>query len=186
MIPAGTEVPYRVTFLEMTERPSWPRPGPAPGGPLWLATCARPEPWWFLALYDAVGRDYDWADSHARPAEEVRAWLEDPAVTMHIAIRDGLPVGFFMLDARAAGTCDLAYFGLTPGAVGHGLGQWMLRTAVWTGWDLGGTRRLTVNTCTLDHPAALPTYRKWGFTPIRVEDHTRILTYDRHQPLRES
>ena len=184
MIPAGTEVPYRVTFLEMTAPPDWPRPGPAPGEPLWLAQCDRPEPWWFLALYDAVGRDYEWVDQQARPTDELRAWLHHPDRYLHVAIRGGQPVGFFLLDAAEPGTCEIAYFGLTPSATGQGLGQWLLRQAIWTGWELGGIERMTVNTCTLDHPAALPTYRKWGFEPVRVEDRTRVLVHDRHQPLR--
>jgi hypothetical protein len=34
----------------------------------------------------------------------------------------GWPQGFFMLDRREAGICDLAYFGLVPEAVGAGWG----------------------------------------------------------------
>ncbi|TIX52655.1 MAG: GNAT family N-acetyltransferase, partial [Mesorhizobium sp.] len=29
-----------------------------------------------------------------------------------------------------------------------------------------GPRRVTVQTCTLDHPAALPLYQKLGFAPV--------------------
>ena len=32
-------------------------------------------------------------------------------------------------------------------------------------WE-SSPNKVTVNTCTLDHPAALPLYQKLGFTPI--------------------
>jgi hypothetical protein len=35
-----------------------------------------------------------------------------------------------------------------------------------------------VNTCTLDHPRALIQYQKHGFTPVRQEERTRLLTRD--------
>ncbi len=45
----------------------------------------------------------------------------------------------------------------------------MLQSAVDLAWDKG-PRKLTVNTCTLDHPKALPLYQKLGFRPVRRED----------------
>ena len=46
-------------------------------------------------------------------------------------------------------------------------------------WDRPGTRRVTVNTNTLDHPRALPLYQKAGFAPVRRETRRRVLTRDR-------
>ena len=40
------------------------------------------------------------------------------------------PQGFFMLEDKGKGVCDLAYFGIVPESVGKGLGSWLLRTAV--------------------------------------------------------
>ena len=84
-----------------------------------------------------------------------------------------------MLDRRETGTCDLAYFGLVPEAVGRGLGSWFLATAVDMGWDHPGVERMTVNTNTLDHPRALGLYQKIGFHPIRREAARRLLTRPR-------
>jgi GNAT superfamily N-acetyltransferase len=66
-----------------------------------------------------------------------------------------------------------------PEAIGRGLGTWLLRTAVHAGWDMPGTVRMTVNTCSLDHPAALSLYQKAGFSPMRQEQRSRILARDR-------
>ena len=55
-------------------------------------------------------------------------------------MRAGWPHGFFVLDGRAPGRCDLAYFGLVPEAIGRGLGTFLLQTAVHMAWDRPGTR----------------------------------------------
>jgi GNAT superfamily N-acetyltransferase len=163
----------------MTARPGYPRPH-LPTGPVSaLIGAERPPAWYFLDLYDAVGRHYEWTDQRERPAAEVEVFLHDPAVTLYTFMRDGWPHGFFVLDSREAGRCDLAYFGLVPQAIGRGLGTFLLQTAVHMAWDRPATGRLTVNTNSLDHPRALPLYQKAGFVPVRRETRVRVLSRDR-------
>jgi hypothetical protein len=72
-----------------------------------------------------VGRDYEWRDRFDRPRTtppRSQPSCGDPDVEIWVAYARGWPQGFFMLDWREAGTCDLAYFGLVPQAVGTGLG----------------------------------------------------------------
>jgi len=176
MIEAGTEVAYTVTWLEMTRRPDWAWPHQPSGAPASLLVAAAPPAWYFLSLYDAVGRDHAWEDMHARPVPELEAWLAKPAVRLYTLMRDGWPHGFFVLDATAAGAVNLAYFGLVAQAVGIGFGQFLLGTAILTAWETPATERMTVNTCTLDHPRALGLYQKMGFVPVRREERRRILT----------
>ncbi|MFW5654953.1 MAG: GNAT family N-acetyltransferase [Roseicyclus sp.] len=180
VIPAGTEVPVRVTYLEMTEAPRDPAP-PLPEN-VRLEHAEAPPVRFFLAMYDLVGRDYEWRD-RIRQAEEdpkaLAAFVGHAGVEMWVAYATGWPHGFFVLDRRQPGSCDLAYFGLVPEAVGKGLGGRLLRIAVARGWSWPGVRRLTVNTCTLDHPRALDLYRKVGFRPIATRDFTRTLAVDR-------
>jgi GNAT superfamily N-acetyltransferase len=176
---AGEEVEYVVTYLEMTGRPHYPRPQP-PLGPVSILIAAESPPaWYFLGLYDAVGAAYEWTDQHDRPRDELRAFLEDPAVTLYTLMRAGWPHGFFVLDGRERSSCDLAYFGLVPEALGQGLGRYLLGTAVHCAWDRPGVERLTVNTNSLDHPRALPLYQQAGFEPARRESRRRVLTRDR-------
>lgn len=80
---------------------------------------------------------------------------------------DGEPAGFFELDARSGHDVNLAYFGLMPHALGKGLGGPFLRAAIDAAWMLAPTQ-LRVNTCTADHPRALPAYLRAGFKPIRT------------------
>ena len=173
--PAGTEVAYTVTYLEMAARPSYPYPHLPATHPASLIKADAPPAWYFLALYDAVGRDYAWEDAHDREEEDIQAWLDAPMVELYTLHARGWPQGVFMLDERERGTCNLAYFGLVPEAVGKGLGKFLLQTAIHTAWDREDVSRLTVNTCTLDHPRALQNYQKNGFSPVRREDHSRIL-----------
>ncbi|MDG4649444.1 GNAT family N-acetyltransferase [Roseibacterium sp. SDUM158017] len=184
LVPAGTEVAFRITYLEMPERPDLTAPDLPEG--VRLDHAATPPVWFFLAMYDAVGRDYEWRDrfeqAERNPAA-LRAFVEDPLVEMWVAYGTGWPRGFFQLDFRQKGTCDLAYFGLVPEAVGTGLGGALLKTAIAKGWARKGVRRMTVNTCTLDHPRALALYQRVGFRPIRTEDRTRVLARDRDTSL---
>jgi len=177
--PAGTEVPYTVTWLEMTSRPSYGFPPQPIGQAASLLKADAPPNWYFLSLYDAVGRDYAWEDAHHRDPEELAEWLTHEKVSLYTLMAKGWPQGFFMLDAREEGVTDLAYFGLVPEAIGMGLGKFLLQTAILTAWDADGTERVTVNTCTLDHPRALGAYQKQGFSPIRQEDFTRVLKRSR-------
>jgi GNAT superfamily N-acetyltransferase len=180
VIPAGTQVPFTITYLQMSARPtfSWPKLA----DDVRLERAIDPPVWYFLSLYDAVGRDYEWQDRFDQAATDpaaLQAFVRDPEVVIWTALKNGWPQGFFVLDWRENGICDLAYFGLVPQAVGAGLGRALLETAILTGWARDGIETMTVNTCTLDHPRALSLYQKLGFQPLRREERTRVLVYDR-------
>ncbi|WP_157973598.1 N-acetyltransferase [Tropicimonas sp. IMCC34043] len=173
--PAGTEIHFTITWLEMTERPTFPWPHQPVGQPAALFKAENPPVWFFLGLYDAVGRDYAWQDLYDRSEDELEDWLQDPGTSLYTLMRHGWPHGFFMLDHRKKGICNLAYFGLVPQAIGRGLGRYLLQNAVLTGWEQPGVEKMTVNTNTLDHPRALGLYQRLGFEPVRRQDFTRLL-----------
>jgi len=166
-------VDYTITFLEMQARPTYPRPHQPLGHQAALFHAENPPVWYFLNLYNAVGSQYLWTDKHAESEDELRAFVQHPKMALYTLIRQGWPAGFFMLDNREAGVCDLAYFGLVPEMVGQGLGKFLIQEAVHIGWDTPGTEKMTVNTCTLDHPRALALYQSAGFEPVRQEHKTR-------------
>ena len=176
---AGTKVDYTVTYLEMEACPTYDWPHLPLGSSAALLKAEEPPVWWFLTLYDAVGRDYAWEDIHTWEHAEIENWLKTDRMTLYALLDRGWPHGFFMLEDNGERTVDLAYFGMVPEAVGRGLGKWLLQTAILTAWDRERISKLTVNTCTLDHPRALALYQKNGFTPVRREDKSRILTRDR-------
>lgn len=175
---AGDTVDYVVTFLEMDARPGFARPHLFGKAPSALIHAENPPPWYFLTLYDAVGRDYEWVDWHAAPAAELQAYVGDPAVQLYTFLRDGWPHGFFVLNTRDATVISIDYFGLVSEAVGKGLGTWFLQTAIFAAWDVPGCEKVTLNTCSLDHPRALAHYQKHGFHPVAQETRQRVLTRD--------
>lgn len=153
-----------VTFLRMDRPPS----EAAPSLPLDCAVVrvTAPTVSFYRYLYNTVGADYVWWLRRTTPDDELAALLSDPLVSLHVLYCNGEPAGFFELDGRIWPDVNLSYFGLMPHAVGTGLGYAFLRQAVDTAWRQGA-RGMTVNTCTADHPRALPTYLRSGFRILR-------------------
>ena len=169
------EVPVTITFLEMDHRPEGPQPPLPSGVPISLMRAVDPPVRYFLYLYDFVGERFHWTDRHADDHEALREVLHDEAVSLFSVMWDGWPAGLVMLDWREEGACDLAYFGIAEALHGRGLGRWLLGAAVRMGWEREGVRRMTVNTCSLDHPRALPLYQRAGFEPVRRVETTRLI-----------
>lgn len=178
----GDTIDYTITYLDMPGRPTSPPPARPANLNIALLAADEPPVHYFLYLYSQVGADHEWTDWLQRSRDEAQDFVSKANVSLYTMVLDGCPAGFFMLDASDPPICDLAYFGLMPQAVGRGLGHWLLRTAVDTGWDLPGVERMTVNTNTLDHPRALGLYQRVGFCPVRREEHSRVLTRARIVP----
>jgi GNAT superfamily N-acetyltransferase len=162
-----------VTYLEMTELPTRATV-PLPAGiRLAVMRAEAPSTEFYRFLYDQVGDPWFWYERKEMDDSALAAILNDPAVELYLLHVAGVPAGFAEIDRRQAPEVALAYFGLIPRYTGRGLGWYFLNWAIDTAWT-GGTTRLTVNTCTLDHPKALQIYQRAGFTPLRQE-HLQIL-----------
>jgi GNAT superfamily N-acetyltransferase len=159
-----TRVGVTVTFLRMDHPPRDPSPGLAPG--FQIVRAQAPSVAFYRYLYNTVGEDYLWWLRRTTPDEELAALLNNKAVAIHVLYAKGEPAGFFELDARFWPDVNLSYFGLMPGAIGQGTGYAFLRAAVDEVWRLRA-RGMTVNTCTADHPRALPNYLRAGFHVVR-------------------
>ncbi|HET6182519.1 MAG TPA: GNAT family N-acetyltransferase [Acetobacteraceae bacterium] len=153
-----------VTFLRMDQRPAEPAPALPPFCQLQrVAACTTG---FYRYLYDTVGADYVWWLRRTLSPADLSRLLRDPAISVHVLYSGGEPAGFFELDSNVWPDVNLSYFGLLPHAVGTGIGYPFLRRAVDYVWEQGA-RGMTVNTCTADHPRALPTYLRAGFRPLR-------------------
>jgi GNAT superfamily N-acetyltransferase len=138
-----------------------------------VARIARPTATDYRALYAAVGADWHWRDRDAWSDERLQRHLDDPAVSLWVLRDAGAPVGYFELVRRAndedgRAEVELLYFGLVAAAQGRGIGRRLLERAIAEAWALGA-ERLVLNTCTLDHPGALPNYLARGFRVVREE-----------------
>ena len=153
-----------VTFLRMERPPSGPAPELPPDCAVRVVeNCTVPQ---YRFLYNTVGAPYVWWLRRTLPDAELAALLANPSVSIHVLERDGKWAGFYELDQSNWPNVNLSYFGLMPDAVGQRVGFAFLRHAVDTAWGMGA-RSMTVNTCTADHPRALPSYLRAGFRIVR-------------------
>ena len=158
-------VAVTVTFLRMDHPPFTSAPDmPARTR---MERVTEPTVAFYRYLYNTVGADYVWWLRRIMPDEELTLLLRDPLVSIHVLYRDGEPAGFFELDGRYGANVNLSYFGLMPHVIGGGAGPGFLRQAIDAAWARK-PRTVTVNTCTADHPRALPNYIRAGFKPLRA------------------
>ena len=153
-----------VTFLRMECPPRDPAPPLPPDARVEEARNCTVGFYRYLA--HTVGEDYVWWLRRMLSDAELAGILTDTAISVHVLYQAGQPAGFYELDRRNRPLVNLAYFGLLPHAIGRGLGRALLRHAVDAAW--ADTRQgVTVNTCTADHPRALPNYLAAGFVATR-------------------
>ena len=157
-------VAVTVTFLRMDQPPGDRAPALPAGYD--IVTVAKPSVSFYRYLYNTVGADYVWWLRRTMSDRELTALLAEREVSIHTLYHAGEPAGFFELDGRNWTDMNLSYFGLMPRAVGGGIGYRFLRHAIDAAWATGA-KGMTVNTCTADHPRALPTYIRCGFRPVR-------------------
>lgn len=160
----GATLLVRKWWLALDRVPT-PPPPPLPSGAR-IDRVERPAVAFHRFLFAAVGEEWLWWSRRAMTDEQVGTILHDPRHSTHVLYLGGQPGGFFELDRRPAPDIELAFFGLMPHAAGRGLGRLFLEHAIATAFA-EGPRRLTVNTCDLDHPAALKNYLARGFAILR-------------------
>lgn len=168
-IPAK-RIEVTVTFLEMSVRPAHLPPLPL-NQPIALLQ-ARDMPLHFYRyLLDRVGRKWKWERSLRLDDEKLSAELQLPGRDVRVLYLDGAPAGFFDIRPELPDFAEIAYFGLMEHAIGRGLGKWFLGAAIAAAWE-HAPQRVAVQTCTLDHPAALRLYQKLGFSPVGQQKET--------------
>ena len=152
-----------VTFLERTERP---KPAPLPTAPLRLKRW-EPAPEAYRTLFRRVGAPWLWFSRLAMADERLAAILADPATEIYAACDSwGIELGLLELHFRPGGETNLAFFGLVPELAGKGIGRWLMAHAFALGWR-ADTVKMSVHTCSLDHPSALGFYRAQGFVATK-------------------
>jgi GNAT superfamily N-acetyltransferase len=145
-----------VTYLEMTERPT---ALPLPDSPLRLERWREADPARYRRLFEHIGARWLWYSRLTMDDETLRAAICEVHA---VADASGDEVGLIELDFAEPGECLIRFLGLAPELAGRGHGEWLFARTLALAWR-PGVRRVHVNTCTLDHPAALPAYLKAGF-----------------------
>lgn len=173
----------------MTRAPAV-RAAPVPAG-LALRKIHHPDPSWYVRLFRAIGAEWLWFSRLRLGEEELAAIIQSPLVDIFVLESDGVEKGFFELDRREWPTLEIAFFGIAADLIGHGAGAWMMAEALARAWSYA-PERVTLHTCTLDHPRALGFYLRAGFTAwkrsIAIADDPRLTgllprSAARHVPL---
>lgn len=158
-----------VIHMEMHARPLPARRSQATDERPELAiTAVKPDVEGYQRRFRHIGAPWLWNFRLRISERELASIIEHPAVEIFDLTRNGQFIGMLELDFRADGECEIAYFGVTTEAIGTGAGRFLMTHAIARAWTRQPEiRRLTVHTCTHDHPAALGFYRSSGFTPYK-------------------
>ena len=116
----------------------------------------------YRAIFRNLGTRWLWWSRLLLDDVHLGSIIGNPAVEAFAVKQNGEDIGLLELDFRDQKAADLAFLGLYEPETGKGLGKALIRMAL-ARVAAQGVRRLTVNTCTFDHPAALGFYRHNGF-----------------------
>ncbi|WP_067819167.1 GNAT family N-acetyltransferase [Actinomadura kijaniata] len=158
---------HTATYLEMTSPadlvPADPRPDV-------VLTSLADDPALARDVIERVGGPYHWGTNHWSD-DRWAAHLSDPAVHPWLIAKGDEPAGVAVHKVHSPTEVEVLTFGLLPEHVGTGIGGHALTLTLRRAWELlPGVTRVWLHTSTLDHPNALPNYRKRGLRPYRVEE----------------
>jgi len=152
------------THLEMRTEPTSVPPRP-PAEAHAIMRAHNPTVSFYRYLYHTIGEHYVWWERRAITDEELAELIHAENVEVYVLYVEGNPAGYYeLVSLEDNGEIEIGYFGLLPEFVGRRLGAYLLRVAIDDAWSRNPSR-VIVNTCTLDHPNALPNYQRAGFVP---------------------
>lgn len=122
----------------------------------------------YRVIYRVIGERWHWRDRLIMPENALAAYLGSPNVHVWVLHAGDELAGYFELQQYSDKSVEIMYFGLVPRFMGQGLGGWMLTRAIEEAFALGAGL-LTLHTCTLDAPTALPNYLARGLVITRTE-----------------
>ena len=127
----------------------------------------------YRALYDDVGRQWHWVNRRLLTDRQLSAIIHHPATEIFTLKRRDRAIGFVELNFKLFPQVEIVFVGLVKDAIGKGLGSQMLQQAISYIYSRAPSR-IIIQTCTLDHPSALPLYQSYGFTPVGRKQVTII------------
>jgi GNAT superfamily N-acetyltransferase len=163
-----------ITYLEMFGKPA-ARPLAAPLEKLALMRAERSTVSFYRYIYNTVGEPWLWFERRIIGDDELSEIIWRPTIEIFVLYVRGVPAGFFELDTAAPRETKLCYFGLVPEFIGRRLGPFLLEAAIDRAFSARPIERLWLHTSRFDHPKALPTYQRAGFT---VYDRRRVVFED--------
>lgn len=131
----------------------------------------------YRELFKAVGEKWLWTSRLQLSDEALANIIHSPERDLFAVTVQGDVAGLVELMCADPENIELSFFGLKPDFTGRGLGQKVMARVLDQAWQ-GPTKRMWLNTCSFDHPAALAFYQKCGFRPtkfaVEISDDPRI------------
>lgn len=174
-LPPG-KVAAVVTHLEMHAQPAL-RPEPATEG-FTLHRAEHPDLDWYRGLYRRVGENWLWFSRLTLGDTALAAHVHNPRIEVYALRHRDRDTGILEMDFRRKPDAEISLLGVVSELLGTGAGRYLMNRALQIAW-VRNPRRVTVHTCTFDHPNALAFYLRTGFTPyarsLEVADDPRVL-----------
>ncbi len=127
----------------------------------------------YLKLYTIVGEHYNWLDRLFMDTSLLLEKINSPKTHIYT----------FSVHEEFAGYCELIvedeyaeilYFGLAQNFIGKGFGKYLLSETIHKAWSFN-PQWIQLNTCDLDHPNALGTYKSMGFKVYKtITENKRV------------
>ena len=134
---------------------------------------APPNPQLNHALWMEIGIPFRWYSRLGWEHADWDRYVNGPSIQTWLGRKAGAPFGYFELQHRRPpderAVTEIMFLGVFASCSGHGLGAHLLTHAVQRAWEISGTERVYVHTCTGDHPAALANYEARGFSVDSTE-----------------
>lgn len=159
----SSTVDVTITYLEQCQAPLFHNVAPPGLAKFAILRVETPPVHFYRYLYDLIGAPYNWVSRRYISNEMLAGLIQDENVYLYVLYCNGAPAGMAEIDFRDRHNAEIKFFGLVPDYVGKRLGRYFFTNIIDTAWMLG-PKRVTIETCTLDHPAALPLYQKLGFS----------------------
>jgi GNAT superfamily N-acetyltransferase len=160
-----------VFYLQQTS-PEELKPAKEPAADVRIVRSEEPSPEFFRYLYTAVGGDWYWTKRLGWTWQQWHDWLTTSGHETWVPWVRGTPAGYVTM-LPADGEVEIRSFGLVPSFIGRGLGGHLLTFALRRAWEIPGTTRVWLSTCTLDGPHALTNYQARGLTVYHTEETDR-------------
>lgn len=158
----GSKITCRVTELELRRRPK--KNITPPPFPVAIIKAEIPTLSFYKFLYQNVGQEWLWWERLTLSDTELEEILYKDSTEIRVLYIHGSPAGFSEISRENPQFVQLDYFGLMPEFIGKNIGDWFLEETIEAAFIPDPAKTLALNTCTFDHPSALRTYQKQGFS----------------------
>ena len=158
---------WRVTYMAR-ETPPEETPPPAPVSGITFNHKADISVDAYRNLHRMVGENWLWWERLALDDAALGILIFHPDTDIYTLRVDGELAGFVEIDCSKAKAPAIRYFGLMPDFIGKRLGGFMMESLLHR-VSQPPVRQVTLDTCDLDHPAAIDFYRRHQFKETSTE-----------------